>query len=348
MIEHDDENWARALEIDAATVSRAIAKTLKHIVRGRLARRGLVVGLSGGVDSSVVAALAVEAVGRRRVLALLMPERDSSPASLVLGLRVARQLDVEHAIEDITTPLAALGAYQRTAEALRQVFPDYEEGWKHKLVLPSVLKAPRLTVFQLVVEDPRGVRSTARLSAHAYAQLVAATNLKQRTRKVVEYYHAERRGYAVAGTPNRLEYDQGFFVKYGDGAADVKPIAHLYKSQVYALAEHLGLPPEVRSRQPATDAYPLAQAREELYFPLPSRQMDLCLLGHNLSVPADAVARAAGLTPDQVLLVWRDIELKRRATQHLHAPPILACPVPEVETQSYGVSRREWRYVERA
>ena len=342
----DEQGWQEALRIDAAATASAIARSMQQIVRGRLRRRGVVVGLSGGVDSSVVAALAALAVGPRRVLGVLMPERRSAIQSHALALRVADLLGIDHVVEDVTEPLASLGAYLRQAEAIRGAFPDYGDGWSYKLVLPSVVGGARLGVFRLVVESPEGERSEARLSATAYAQLVAATNLKQRIRKVVEYYHAERCGYAVAGTPNRLEYDQGFFVKYGDGAADVKPIAHLYKTQVHALAEHLGLPEEVRSRAPTTDTFPLPRTQEEVYFALPPGQMDLCLLGHNVGVPAGEVARATGLTAQQVERIFTDIDSKRRATHYLHTPPILTAPVPEVQPQSYGVRSRDWRFVE--
>ena len=157
-----------------------------------------------------------------------------------------------------------------------------------------------------------------RLPPAAYLQLVAATNFKQRMRKMIEYYHADRLNYAVAGTPNRLEYDQGFFVKQGDGAADVKPIAHLYKTQVYALAEYLGVPEEIRRRPPTTDTFSLPQTQEEFYFALPYDQMDLCLYAQNHGVAADEVAPRVGLTAEQVERVFRDIEAKRRATRYLH------------------------------
>ena len=129
-----------------------------------------------------------------------------------------------------------------------------------------------------------------------YLGVVAATNMKQRTRKQLEYYHADRLNYAVLGTPNRLEYDQGFFVKNGDGAADIKPIAHLYKTQVYALAAHLGLPEEIRSRPPTTDTWSLAQSQEEFYFSVPYPTMDLCLFGLENGIAAAEVAARAGLT----------------------------------------------------
>jgi NAD+ synthase len=160
--------------------------------------------------------------------------------------------------------------------------------------------------------------------------VVAATNFKQRTRKMLEYHHADRLDYAVVGTPNRLEYDQGFFVKCGDGAADVKPIAHLYKTQVYQLAEHLGVPEEIRRRPPTTDTYALEQSQEEFFFSVPYQAMDLCLYGHNADIPAAAVAEAAGLPVEAAERVYHDIEAKRRATAYLHLPPLLVEPVPEI------------------
>ena len=164
----------------------------------------------------------------------------------------------------------------------------------------------------------------------AYLQIIAATNFKQRFRKLMEYYHADRLNYAVAGTPNRLEYDQGFFVKQGDGAADLKPIAHLYKSQVYALAEYLGVPEEIRRRPPTTDTFSLPQTQEEFYFALPYDQMDLCLYGHNHNVPAADVAAAIGLSAAQVDRVYKDIDQKRRTTRYLHARPLLVEAISEI------------------
>ncbi|MEY2953943.1 MAG: hypothetical protein RLZZ401_2030, partial [Pseudomonadota bacterium] len=226
--------------------------------------------------------------------------------------------------------LEGLGCYRRQDEAIRTVVPDYGPDWKCKLVLPSILESERLNITRLTVRDPAGVMSTVRLPTSAYLQMVAATNFKQRVRKMTEYYHADRLNYAVAGTPNRLEYDQGFFVKQGDGAADFKPIAHLYKTQVYQLAEYLGVPEEIRRRPPTTDTFSLPQTQEEFYFALPYDRMDLCLYAFNHQVPADAVAPVVGITVSQVERVFKDIEAKRRATRYLHARPLLVDAVPEV------------------
>jgi NAD+ synthase len=319
------------LAIDAKAVADAIADAIKAQVMGTLRKRGVVLGISGGIDSSVVAALSVRALGKDRVFALLMPERDSASESKTLALLLAEQLGIETRTEELAPALEAAGCYSRQLEAIRTVFPDYGDGYRCKLTLPSILDSDRLNVTYLTVESPAGETTTVRLPPQAYLQMVAATNYKQRLRKVTEYYHADRLNYAVAGTPNRLEYDQGFFVKGGDGMADFKPIAHLYKTQVYALAAYLGVPEEIRRRPPTTDTFSLPQGQDEFYFSLPYDRMDLCLWAHDHGVSTDEVAPALELRPEQVARVYKDIEQKRRTTRYLHAPPLLVEAVSGVE-----------------
>jgi NAD+ synthase len=292
-----------------------------------------VIGLSGGIDSSVVAALSARALGEDRTLALLMPERESSDDSLALGQLVADKLQIRTVIEDITPILEAAGCYRRRDEMIRALIPEYGPGWKSKIVLPGKQEHDGYNIFSVIAESPDGKQMRARLTPEAYYGIVAATNFKQRVRKMMEYHYADRLNYAVLGTPNRLEYDQGFFVKNGDGAADLKPIAHLYKTQVYQLAQNLSIPEEVQLRTPTTDTYPLNQTQEEFYFALPYRQMDLCLYGRNNSVPVEEVARAVGLTSEQVQRVYDDIASKRRATRYQHVNHILVEPVAEIDHQ---------------
>ena len=318
------------LEIDVAVVADTIQERIREQVLGVLRRKGAVVGLSGGIDSSVVATLCARALGKDHVFCLFMPEHHSSDDSLMLGRMLAEFIGVEAQVEDIGPTLTAAGCYSRQEEAIRTVFPEYGPGYKCKITLPSILDGNRFNVFQLTIQTPDGEIKSSRMKPAAYLQLVAATNFKQRLRKMMEYYHADRLNYAVSGTPNRLEYDQGFFVKQGDGAADFKPIAHLYKTQVYALAEHLGIPEEIRRRPPTTDTYSMAQTQEEFYFALPYDRMDLCLYGHNHGVPASEVAPVVNLQPEQVERVYKDIESKRRATKYLHTSPLLIEPVGEV------------------
>ncbi|HEX7900890.1 MAG TPA: NAD(+) synthase [Planctomycetota bacterium] len=310
-----------ALALDPAAEVERVCESLREIVLRRFRRRGAVLGLSGGVDSSVCAALCARAFGPDRVLALFMPERDSSGDSLRLGRAVAEAFRIPSLLEDLEPSLRALGCYERQIEAIRRVVPEYGDGWKCKLVLPSVVERERLNVTLLSVQDPSGEARTLRLTSEAYLQLVAATNYKQRARKMTEYYHADRLNYVVCGTPNRLEYDLGFFVKQGDGAADVKPIAHLYKTQVYQLAEHLGVPDEILRRPPTTDTFSMPQTQDEFYFALPYDRMDLCLYAYDRGLSSAEAAPAARLSPAQMDRVYRDITAKRRAAAYLHAPP---------------------------
>ncbi len=321
---------AGVLNIDAEAESARIAEAIRNQTLAAMRRKGVVVAISGGVDSSVAAALAVRAVGRERVLGLLLPEADSSPDSTRLGRLLAESLGIPSCLEDISPILIAAGCYSRRDSAIRKLIPEYGEGWKCKIVLPNLLEGQQYSLFSVVVRSPEGRMLSARLTAEAYFAIVAATNFKQRTRKMMEYYYADRMNYVVAGTPNRLEYDQGFFVKNGDGAADLKPLAHLYKTQVYQLAEHLGVPEEIRKRPPTTDTYPLDQSQEEFYFAVPYQAMDLCLYGKNHGIPPAHVAPAARLTPEQVERVYALIDAKRAATRYLHTPPLLVEKVTEV------------------
>ena len=310
------------LRINAAAEVDRLAAGIRNALRD-LRRRGVVVGLSGGIDSSVVAALAARAVGPQRVIGLMLPESESSADSLVLAKQLADGLGLRTAVEDVGPTLEAAGCYRRRDEAVRTVVPEYGDGWRCKIVLPDLVSGSGYALYFVVVQSPSGEERRVRLPLDAYLGVLAATNMKQRVRTLVEYTYADRYHYAVAGTPNRLEYDQGFFVKQGDGAADFKPIAHLYKSQVYQLAAYLGVPEAIRMRQPTTDTYPLEQSQEEFYFGLSLEQTDLCLYALDHDVPTDAVGEATGLTPDQVVQAFRMIERKREVARYLHMAPAL-------------------------
>ena len=311
------------LKIDPTKEADSIGNFLRTSLARTLRRRGLVVGISGGIYSAVTAALAVRALGADRVFCLLMPERESSPDTLALSRGLAQHLGTRFEIEDLTGTLEAVGFYRRYRDAVRRVVPDYGPGWGSKMVATPSAENRGFTFFSLVVADPAGKTWTVRLPIEVYLEIVATTNFKQRCRKLLEYHYADRWNFAVAGTPNLLEYDQGFFVKNGDGAADIKPIAHLYKTQVYQLADYLGIPRDVRERPPTTDTYSLAQGQDEFYFALPYREMDLCLYGLNHGIPAQQIARAAGISEAQVKNAWANIQQKRSTIRYLHLPPLV-------------------------
>ncbi|MGZ8906822.1 MAG: NAD(+) synthase [Methylobacter sp.] len=325
-------NLAAALKLDEAAEMTKITRRLRELLRSHLHRRGLVVAISGGIDSAVCAALAVRAVGHERVFGLLLPERDSASESTLRGRMVVRQLGIAHEEFDIAPALDALGCYRWRDEAIRSVFSDYTIGWKNKIVIAGG-QAGRFNYFKLVVQSPDGQLFEERLDSKNYLQIVAATNFKQRIRKTIEYFHADRLNYAVVGTPNRLEYDQGFFVKNGDGSADVKPIAHLYKTQVYDLARYLDLPADICNGQPTTDTYSMAQGQDEFYFALSYDKMDIALLAYNNGLPPHKLAAELGIGPEHAEFIYHDIESKRKTTAMLHWPGLLMEAVPGPNTK---------------
>ena len=319
------------LALDPIAEADRIAARMREIASKQLHRRGFIIAISGGVDSGVCAALAVRVAGKDKVYGLLLPERDSSGESTIRGRAVAEWLGIKYEVHDIAPALEALGCYRDRDAAMRAVVPDYGDDWKSKIVISGGLEG-RFNHFRLVVQPPGGEQQSVRLPLPEYLKIVAATNFKQRIRKAIEYYHADRLNYAVIGTPNRLEYDQGFFVKNGDGSADVKPIAHLYKTQVYAMARALGVPRATAEARPTTDTYSLAQGQDEFYFSLPYEQMDLALWAHNHAVSVEELAPVLGIDVERAKLVYADIEAKRRTTAYLHAAPVLIDKVTEIQS----------------
>jgi NAD+ synthase len=317
------------LRIDPAAATEAIVTAMRRHLAESFKRRGYVIAMSGGVDSSVCAALAARAVGAERVFGIFLPERESDPLSLRLATECADRFGIPHETEDIAPILEAARCYERRNDAIRRVVPEFRDDWGCKLSLPADrLETARINVSYIVVQPPGGAQRRVRLPAAEYREIVAASNFKQRVRTMLAYFHADRLHYAVTGTPNRLEYDQGFFVKGGDGLADMKPIAHLYKSQVYQLAEFLGVPAGVTDRPPTTDTFSLPQSQEEFYYLLPTQQLDRVLFAHGAGMAPADVAAQTGLTAAQVEATYRDIEQKRATTRYLHLAPQLVDPVP--------------------
>ena len=313
------------LQLNAEETTEALCQTIRKQVRGTLKKSGAVIGVSGGIDSSLVAALCSRAFGPERVLGVMMPEHDSSPESERLARKLAETFGFKVIKEDLTDGLKGMGCYQKRDEAIRSVFPEFDSSWKSKITIPSnILEKDTINFFQLTIENSVGVIQTKRMPLEAYLQVVAASNLKQRLRMSTLYYHAEKRNWAVAGTGNKDEHEQGFFVKYGDGGADLKPIAHLFKIQVFQLAEYLKVPQEIIKRTPTTDTYSAEVTQEEFFFGLDFRRMDLLWYAMEQHVPASVAASVLGLTEDQVTRAYANIQRKIVGTEHLRMAPLEA------------------------
>lgn len=313
-----------ALLLDAPREVERITAFLTDTIHNTLHRKGAVVGLSGGIDSSLVMALCVKALGTEKVLGVLMPERESSPASAELAHLLADKFGVETVTEDLTGALEGFGCYQRRDEAIKTVVPEYGPGWKARIALPgTLLEAGTLNVFSLKVIDPQGNETSHRLPPKPLAQIVAASNFKQRSRMAMVYYHAERLNYVVAGTSQKDEHELGFYVKYGDGGSDVNPIQHLFKCQVFQLARYLGVPEEIAKRKTTTDTYPGGGSQEEFFYRIPFETLDLIWLGIEQGVLREEIAAVLGLTVEQVGWVEEDIARKKRATEWLRLEPVV-------------------------
>jgi NAD+ synthase len=310
------------VDIDYDAAANSICANMRETMRKDLHRRGAVVAVSGGIDSSVCAALSTKAFGANKTFLIKLPETDSAENTQSRSSELIQLLGTDHTTFNIAPVLEAIGCYSARDEAILKVFSDYTSDWKNKIVIKGGIEG-QINHFMLVVQKPDGTILEKRLDLKEYLQIVAATNYKQRIRKTVEYFHADRLNYAVIGTPNLLEYDQGFFVKNGDGSADLKPIAHLYKTQVYKMARHLGLPESICNAEPTTDTYSMPQGQDEFYFALPYKQMDMALWAYNLNASAEDLAGMLGINKDQASYVFKDIENKRRTTQYLHKSAIL-------------------------
>jgi NAD+ synthase len=322
-----------ALNLDPAKETDRIVRFLQQNVRQAMRRIGGVVGVSGGIDSAVILALAVRAFGPRQVVAVMMPDKDSDPISETLARELAAKFGVEPQLENLTRALEGFDCYRRRDEAIRRVFPEYDaaRGYKAKIVLPQdLLDGGTLNVFSVTIITPEGREESRALPPRELLEIIAATNLKQRSRMSTLYFHAEARQFAVIGTANKNEHAQGFFVKYGDGGVDIQPIAHLFKTQVYQLARHLGVPEAIQERPPTADTYSAPCDQQEFFFRLPFEIIDFLWFAQEHRVPISEVATVMGLKEVQIQRVYDDITRKQRTTQFLRLQPPMMDPPGQV------------------
>jgi NAD+ synthase len=302
-----------------AIITDHFRKTLKA-----LHRDGFVVGLSGGIDSTVTAHLAVEAMGPKKVLGVIMPERESSPESKSLAMDLVRKLGIEHQEVDLTSQLQALGAYEKRDRVVRRYLESYTPG-RHRvgIALRQDLTGSRMPpLHYLTVQDENGVMLLEeRIRLRDYTELVAATNFKQRSRAMQLYYFADHYNYAVLGTTNRDELLLGFFVKLGDGAADVEGIEGIYKSELYVLAKAMGVDQRVIDRTPTTDTLPGQRSQRGYFYGLDFNTLDTALQVMEAILTVKQAVERTGLEEGQVKQLVDNLRRRNETTTILRAPP---------------------------
>ena len=321
------------LKLDPAAETERLVSALREAVHHKLKRRGVVLGISGGVDSSVALCLCVRAFRPQRVVALILPEKDSSPESEQLARELAAGVGVEPLKEDVTAALEGFGCYRRRDEAVRRVFPEYDAaaGYKMKIVLPpNLLSEGSLNVFSVTIVGPDGREQSKALPPALFLQIVAASNFKQRTRMAFLYHHAEVHNYAVIGTANKNEHEQGFFVKHGDSGVDIRLLGHLYKSQIYQLAEYLGVPEKIRQRPPTSDTYSAPCTQEEFFFRVPFEVHDRLLNLAQQNTELEVAARELGCSTVEAERGLADVRSKCRTTEYLRTPPLDLSPAKPI------------------
>lgn len=310
------------LRIDPAQELQRLSQFLIEQVSGVFRRKGIVVGLSGGIDSACIAAVAVHAMGKEKVVGLVLPETESNPLSSEYAMKHAQSLGIEHHQITITPTVDSVVPYSVRDEFIRKLVPEYQPGYKYNITLPTdLLEREALSFYRLQVQMPDGQIKRKRLSPEGFRAITSFANIKIRSRMLHLYAEAERRNLVVAGTTNRTEYLLGDFCKYGDGGTDIEPLSYLYKNQIYQLAEHLEVTPEIIDRQPSPDTFSLPVSDQEFFFRIPFDKLDYLLYAWEHEIPEDETAGVLNLSPEAVQRAYKDFASKHRATAHLRDVP---------------------------
>ncbi len=291
---------------------------LKNEIFKSFRRKGVIVGLSGGVDSAVMASLAVEALGKEKVFGLILPEKESNPLSARFAALEAQRLGIDFAEKDMTPTVDAIGSYSIRDEYLKSLIPEYTPECKYNIALPTdFLERDSLNIYKLQVQTSAGDILTKRLSVDSFRFITAFASIKIRARMIHLYWEAERQNLVVAGTTNKTEMILGDFCKYGDGGTDIEAICHFYKTQIYQLAEYFQVIPEIRDRDPSPDTFSLPVTDQQFFFRIPFNKLDLLLYAWEHHIDTQDAADVLSLPEDAAKRAYREFTTKNNATAHL-------------------------------
>lgn len=306
------------LKIDPAEQLEKLSKFIVQQLTVAFRRKGIIVGMSGGVDSSCMAAIAVHAIGKAKVMGLVLPEVETNPVSSEYAIKHAKALGIEHREIDITSIVNSVVPYQWRDTFIQGLVPEYKPGYKYNISLPTdLLDRDTFSFYSLQVQMPDGQIKRKRLNLDEFHTITSFANIKIRARMLHLYAEAERRNLLVAGTTNRTEFLLGDFCKYGDGGTDIEPLTYLYKNQIYQIADHLGVIPEIIHRTPSPDTFSLPVSDQEFFFRIPFETLDHLLYAWEHEVPTSEAARVLDISEEGVKRAYRDFASKHRATAHV-------------------------------
>lgn len=310
------------LKIDPVLELEKLSKFMVEQVNVVFRRKGVVIGISGGIDSACIAAVAVHALGKERVVGLVLPEKESNPISSEYAVKHAQALGIEHRKIDITPTVNSVVPYSWRDQFIQKLVPEYQPGYPYNISLPTdLLERDSFSFYRLQVQMPDGDIKTKRLNLDEFRTVTSFANIKIRSRMLHLYAEAERRNLIVAGTTNRTEFILGDFCKYGDGGTDIEPLSYLYKNQIYQLSEYLQIIPEIVNRQPSPDTFSLPVSDQEFFFRIPFDKLDYLLYAWEHEVPINDASKSLDISEDAVKRAYKDFTSKYRATAHLRAVP---------------------------
>ena len=310
------------LKIDPARELERLSKFFVEQMNIVFRRKGVIVGLSGGIDSTCVATIAVRAVGKEKVVGLVLPETESNPVSSEYAIKHAQTLGIEHRRINITPTVDSVVQYKWRDEYIQDLIPEYKAGYKYNITLPTdLLERDSYSFYLLQVQMPDGETKKKRLNIEQFRTITSFANIKIRARMLHLYAEAERRNLLVIGTTNRTEFLLGDFCKYGDGGTDIEPITYLYKNQIYQLTDYLNVIPEIVNRQPSPDTFSLPVSDQEFFFRIPFDKLDYLLYAWEHKVTVIDAAKVLNISKDAVERAYKDFTAKNRTTTHLRNLP---------------------------